>query len=69
MLLLESFWYQSRETAQYALAVKVVLRTLGLPAGPCRLPLGPEPPELAAEALAMLTRLGVATAAEVEAVN
>jgi 4-hydroxy-tetrahydrodipicolinate synthase len=57
--LLESFWYESRETAQYALAVKVALRVLGLPSGPVRPPLGPEPAELEAEARAMLERLGM----------
>ena len=41
--LFESYWYESREHAQFALAVKVALRTMGLPAGPCRLPIGPEP--------------------------
>jgi 4-hydroxy-tetrahydrodipicolinate synthase len=57
--LFESFWYESRETAQFALAVKVALRVLGLPGGPCRPPLGPEPAELEGEARAMLERLGV----------
>lgn len=56
--LIESYLYESRDTAQFALAVKVALRCLGLPSGPCRLPLGPEPPELEAEAHAMLERLG-----------
>ena len=57
--LLESYWYESRDTAQFALAVKVALRVLGLPGGPCRPPLGPEPTELEAEARAMLERLGI----------
>jgi 4-hydroxy-tetrahydrodipicolinate synthase len=56
--LFESYAYESRETAQFALAVKVALRCLGLPGGPCRLPLGPEPEALEAEATAMLDRLG-----------
>lgn len=56
--LFESYWYESRETAQFALAVKVALRVLGLPGGPCRPPLGPEPAELEDEARAMLGRLG-----------
>ena len=56
--LFESYTYESREIAQFALAVKVVLRVLGLPAGPCRLPIGPEPDGLEAEARAMLDRLG-----------
>ena len=57
--LFESYWYESREHAQFALAVKVALRCLGLPAGPCRLPIGPEPAGLEEEAQAMLARLGV----------
>lgn len=56
--LFESYAYESREIAQFALAVKVALRVLGLPAGPCRLPIGPEPDGLEAEARAMLERLG-----------
>jgi 4-hydroxy-tetrahydrodipicolinate synthase len=54
----ESYWYESREVAQYAQAVKTALRVLGQPAGPCRLPIGPEPEGLEAEARAMLARLG-----------
>jgi 4-hydroxy-tetrahydrodipicolinate synthase len=56
--LFESYAYESRETAQFALAVKVALRILGLPGGPCRPPLGPEPDALEDEARAMLDRLG-----------
>jgi 4-hydroxy-tetrahydrodipicolinate synthase len=56
--LFESYSYESREIAQFALAVKVALRVLGLPAGPCRLPIGPEPDGLEADARAMLDRLG-----------
>lgn len=55
----ESYWYESREVAQFAQAVKAALRALGLPAGPCRLPIGPEPDGLADEATAMLGRLGL----------
>ncbi len=57
--LFESYDYESRETAQFALAVKVAMRVLGLPSGPCRLPVGPEPDGLADEARAMLDRLGI----------
>lgn len=56
--LFESYWYESRDHAQFALCVKVALRCLGLPGGPCRLPVGPEPDGLEAEAQAMLDRLG-----------
>jgi 4-hydroxy-tetrahydrodipicolinate synthase len=58
--LFESYWYESRPTAQFALAVKVALRVLGQPGGPVRPPLGPEPDELEDEARAMLDRLGLA---------
>ncbi len=58
--LLESYWYESRESAQFALAVKVALRVLGLPSGPCRPPLGPEPDALEAEARRVLDHLGLA---------
>jgi 4-hydroxy-tetrahydrodipicolinate synthase len=57
--LFESYAYESREIAQFALAVKVVLRVLGLPGGPCRLPMGPEPDGLEAEAQALVDRLGL----------
>jgi 4-hydroxy-tetrahydrodipicolinate synthase len=57
--MMASYAYESRETAQYALAVKVALRVLGLPGGPCRPPLGPEPEELETEARSMLERLGI----------
>ena len=57
--LFESYWYESRDHAQFALAVKVALRCMGLPSGPCRLPIGPEPQGLEEEASAMLERLGV----------
>jgi hypothetical protein len=34
------------------------MRVLGLPAGPCRLPMGPEPDGLEDEARALLAELG-----------
>lgn len=57
--LLDSYAYESRELAQFALAVKVALRVLGLPAGPCRLPIGPEPEGLEADAQRVLQALGL----------
>ncbi len=57
--LFESYAYQSREIAQFALAVKVALRVLGQPAGPCRLPIGPEPEGLEADAQRVLQGLGL----------
>lgn len=57
--LFASYAYESRDIAQFALAVKVVLRVLGLPGGPCRLPLGPEPAGLEEEARRVLSALGL----------
>lgn len=57
--LFDSYAYESREIAQFALAVKVALRVLGLPGGPCRLPIGPEPEGLEADAQRVLQGLGL----------
>jgi 4-hydroxy-tetrahydrodipicolinate synthase len=59
--LFDSYSYESREIAQFALAVKVALRVLGLPSGPCRLPIGPEPRGLEDDARRVLTKLGLLT--------
>jgi len=55
--LFDSYRYQSREIAQFALAVKVALRVMGQPSGPCRLPIGPEPEGLEDEARRVLVDL------------
>ncbi len=57
--LFDSYAYESREIAQFALAVKVALRVLGLPSGPCRLPIGPEPAGLEDDARRVLSGLGL----------
>jgi 4-hydroxy-tetrahydrodipicolinate synthase len=57
--LFDSYRYESREIAQFALAVKVALRVLGQPGGPCRLPIGPEPEGLETEARGVLAGLGL----------
>jgi len=57
--LFDSYAYESREIAQFALAVKVALRVLGQPSGPCRLPVGPEPDGLEADARRVLNGLGL----------
>lgn len=59
--LFESYAYESREIAQFAQAVKTALRVLGQPAGPCRLPVGPEPEGLEADARRVLAGLGLLT--------
>lgn len=55
----ESYAYESREIAQFAQSVKTALRCLGLPSGPCRLPVGPEPEGLEGDARAVLHGLGL----------
>jgi len=57
--LFDSYVYESREIAQFAQAVKTALRVLGQPAGPCRLPVGPEPDGLEDEARRVLGDLGL----------
>ena len=59
--LFDSYAYESREIAQFALAVKVALRVLGQPGGPCRLPIGPEPDGLEDDARRVLAGLGLLT--------
>jgi 4-hydroxy-tetrahydrodipicolinate synthase len=43
--LLDSFAYETTDTWQHATGVKALLNELGLPAGPCRLPLPPQMPD------------------------
>ena len=57
--LFDSYAYESREIAQFAQSVKTALRVLGQPAGPCRLPIGPEPEGLEDEARQVLGDLGL----------
>jgi 4-hydroxy-tetrahydrodipicolinate synthase len=58
--LFDSYAYESREIAQFAQSVKTALRVLGQPAGPCRLPIGPEPDGLEAEAKQLIEDLRAA---------
>jgi 4-hydroxy-tetrahydrodipicolinate synthase len=44
--LLGSFRYVNSDESVYAMSVKAMLRTLGLPVGECRLPLAPAPPDV-----------------------
>jgi 4-hydroxy-tetrahydrodipicolinate synthase len=41
--LLESYVFENSETCVFSQAAKAMMRTLGLPVGDCRLPLGPAP--------------------------
>jgi 4-hydroxy-tetrahydrodipicolinate synthase len=56
--LLASHRFQSSDEAPNPLPTKAMLRLLGLPAGACRLPLGPEPEGLADAARAVISGLG-----------
>ena len=56
--LLDSYAFESSDDAPNPVPTKCVLRVLGLPAGPCRLPMGPEPAVLEAQARELLHRLG-----------
>jgi len=57
--LFDSYWYESREIAQFAQSVKTALRVMGRSVGPCRLPVGPEPDGLEADARRVLEGLGL----------
>lgn len=57
--LLESHTFQTGELAPNPVPLKAILRSLGLPAGECRPPMGPTPPGLEDQARALLERLGV----------
>ena len=41
--LLESYAFENSDTCVFSQAAKAMMRTLGLPVGDCRLPLGPAP--------------------------
>jgi 4-hydroxy-tetrahydrodipicolinate synthase len=55
--LLESWSFQTGDTTPNPIPAKAMMRALGLPAGQCRLPLGPSPEGLEDRALDLLTRL------------
>ncbi len=55
--LVPSHQYQSSDTAPNPIPAKAMLRTLGLPAGQCRLPLGPAPEGVEAAAREVLSQL------------
>lgn len=57
--LLDSFAYEVTDAWQQASAVKALLTEVGLPAGPCRLPLPPVPDEARAQARQIIEALGV----------
>jgi 4-hydroxy-tetrahydrodipicolinate synthase len=55
--LVPSHRFQSSDEAPNPLPTKAMLAALGLPGGPCRLPMGPIPPGLEADARVVLTGL------------
>jgi 4-hydroxy-tetrahydrodipicolinate synthase len=55
--LLESFEYSNSDTCVYSMSVKAMLRSLGLPAGQCRLPLAPTTPDVEERAREVYRRL------------
>ena len=55
--LIESWSFQTGDAAPNPIPAKAMLRVLGLPAGQCRLPLGPSPEGLEDRARAVLSRL------------
>jgi 4-hydroxy-tetrahydrodipicolinate synthase len=55
--LLESWRFQSGDLTPNPIPTKAMMRALGLPAGQCRLPVGPAPEGLEARALEVLGRL------------
>ncbi|MGH9119923.1 MAG: 4-hydroxy-tetrahydrodipicolinate synthase [Acidimicrobiales bacterium] len=56
--LLPSYDFETGDAAPNPVPTKAMLRVLGLPAGPCRPPMGPEPDGLAARAGEVLAGLG-----------
>ena len=56
--LFESYDFETGDDAPNPVPTKCMMRVLGLPAGPCRLPMGPEPAGLEDRAREVLTALG-----------
>ena len=55
--LIESWAYETSDEAPNPVPTKAMLRVLGLPGGPCRLPMGPEPEGLEERAREVLANL------------
>ncbi len=55
--LLDSYDFETGDAAPNPVPTKCMMRVLGLPAGPCRLPMGPEPAGLEDQARAVLAGL------------
>jgi len=59
--LLESYAFENSETCVFSQAAKAMMRTLGLPVGECRLPLGPAPAGTEDRAREVYARLHAST--------
>lgn len=57
--LVESWDFEGSEEAPNPIPTKAMLRVMGLPGGPCRLPMGPEPEGLEARAREVLANLNL----------
>lgn len=57
-LLLDSWSYETGDLAPNPVPTKAMMRIMGLPGGQCRLPMGPEPEWLEADARKVLSNLG-----------
>jgi 4-hydroxy-tetrahydrodipicolinate synthase len=55
--LIESFSFETGDDAPNPQPTKALLRDIGRPAGPCRLPMGPDPDWLASRAHEVYTNL------------
>jgi 4-hydroxy-tetrahydrodipicolinate synthase len=55
--LIPSYGFETSDAAPNPVPTKALLRLQGLPSGPCRLPMGPEPDGLELEAKAVLAAL------------
>ena len=55
--LLSSYAYETSDDAPNPVPTKALLRAIGLPVGPCRLPMGPDPDGLDQRAQALIADL------------
>ncbi len=58
--MIPSYEFETSDEAPNPVPTKAMLRVMGLPAGPCRPPMGPEPDWVEAAAIEVLTGLGLA---------
>jgi 4-hydroxy-tetrahydrodipicolinate synthase len=56
--LLESYEFENSDTSVFSMSAKAMMRVVGLPAGECRLPLAPAPPDVVERAREVWRNLG-----------